>query len=61
MLPKITAYVKRFGGKTKWIYFLIKNDDLYPKNNNIWDKFSVDTKKEFFFLLKYLFRFFYFF
>ena len=47
MLPKTTDYVKRFGGKTKWFYFLIKNDDLYPKNNTIWDKFSVDAKKEF--------------
>ena len=47
MLPKTSDYVKRFGGKTKWFYFLIKNDDLYPKNNTIWDKFSVDAKKEF--------------
>ena len=43
MLPKTTDYVKRFGGKTKWFYFLIKNDDLYPKNNTIWD----NAKKEF--------------
>ena len=26
MLPKRSAYVKRYDGKTKWMYFLIEND-----------------------------------
>ena len=28
MLPKTRAYVKSYDGQTKWIYFLIKVDDL---------------------------------
>ena len=29
------------------MYFLIKNDDLLAKYNNIWDKTSTYVKKEF--------------
>ena len=32
---------------TKWMYFLIEDDDLLEKYNAIWDKFSADIKKEF--------------
>ena len=28
MLPKTSAYVKRYNGKTKWMHFLIEDDDL---------------------------------
>ena len=28
MLPKTSAYVKRYDGQTKLMYFLIKDDDL---------------------------------
>ena len=28
MLPKTSAFVKSYDGQTKWIYFLIKDDDL---------------------------------
>ena len=28
MLPKTTAYVKSYDGHTKWMYFLIEDDDL---------------------------------
>ena len=28
MLPKISAYVKSHDGQTKWMYFLIEEDDL---------------------------------
>ena len=27
MLPKTSAYIKRCHGQTKWMYFLIENDD----------------------------------
>ena len=37
MLPKTSTYVKSYDGQTKWLYFLIKDDD----------KVSVDIKKEF--------------
>ena len=41
MLPKTSAYVKSFDRQTKWMYFLIEDD------NTTWDKVSTDTKKEF--------------
>ena len=45
MLPKISIYVKSYDGQTKWMYFLIENDDLFEKYNYIWDKISADIKK----------------
>ena len=45
MLPKTSAYVKRYDGQTKWMYFLIQDDDLLEKCNTIWDKVSADIKK----------------
>ena len=47
MLPKTSAYVKRYYGQTKWMYFLIEDDDLLEKYNTIWDKVSAHIKKEF--------------
>ena len=35
MLPKTSAYVKRFDGQIKWMYFLIEDDDLLEKYNTI--------------------------
>ena len=31
MLPKTSAYVKIYDGQTKWMYFLIEDDDLLGK------------------------------
>ena len=28
MLSKTNAYVKKYDGQTKWMYFLIEDDDL---------------------------------
>ena len=47
MLPKTSAFVKRYDEQTKLIYFLIENDDLLKKYNNIWDKGSGNIEKEF--------------
>ena len=47
MLSKTSAYVKSYDEKTEWMYFLIEDDDLLEKCNNIWNKISVDIKKEF--------------
>ena len=44
MLPKTSAYVKSYDGKTKWMYFLIKDDGLLEKYNTIWDKDTADIK-----------------
>ena len=44
MLPKTSAYVKRYGRQTKWMYFLIEDDELLEKYI-IWDKVSADIKK----------------
>ena len=47
MLPKTSTYVKRYDGQTKWMYFLIEDDDLLEKYHTIWHKVSADIKKEF--------------
>ena len=31
--------------QTKWMYFLIEDDELLEKYNTIWDKVSTDIKK----------------
>ena len=36
MLSKTSTYVRSCDGQTKWIYFLIENDDLLKKHNTIW-------------------------
>ena len=47
MLPKTSGYVKCYDEQTKWMYFLIEDDDLSEKYNNVWEKVSADIKKEF--------------
>ena len=41
----ISAYVNNYDGQTKWMYFLIEDDDILGKFNTIWDKDSTDIKK----------------
>ena len=45
MLSKASVYVKNYNGQTKWMYFLIEDDDLLKKYNTIWDKVSADIKQ----------------
>ena len=40
MLPKTSAFVKRYDRQTKWMYFLIKDDDLLEKYNAIKKEFD---------------------
>ena len=47
ILPKTSAYLKIWDGKTKWMHFLIEGDDLLERCNNIWHKVSADIIKEF--------------
>ena len=42
MLPKASAYVKRYDGQTKWMYCFVEDDDLLEKYNIICDKVSTD-------------------
>ena len=42
MLPKSNSYVKCYDGQTKWMCFLIEDDDLLEKHNTHWDKVSAD-------------------
>ena len=42
MLPKTSTYVKSYDRPSKWMYFLIEDDDLLEKYNTIWDKVSTD-------------------
>ena len=45
MLPRTSTYVKSYDGQTKWMNFLIEDDDLLEKYNTIWDKVSAHIKK----------------
>ena len=47
MLPKTSAYVKSYDGQTKWMTFLIKDDELLEEHDTISDKVNADIKKEF--------------
>ena len=47
ILPKTSAYVKSCDRQTKWMYFLIADDDVLQKYNTIWDKVSANIKKGF--------------
>ena len=47
MFPKTSAHVKSYDGQTKWMYFLIEDDDLLEKYNTILDKVSAKIKNEF--------------
>ena len=47
MLLKLSVDIKRYDGQTKWMYFLIEDDDIFNKCNTIWGKVSSDIKKEF--------------
>ena len=44
MLPKTSAFVKRYDGQTKWMYFLIEDDDVLKIFSTIWDGVSADIK-----------------
>ena len=45
MLAKTSACVKSYDGQTKWMYFLIEDDEFFKKYNTIWDKVNTDIKK----------------
>ena len=44
MHSKTSAYVKSYDGQTKWMHFLIEDDELLEKYNAIWHKVSADIK-----------------
>ena len=46
-VKSLHIYVKSYDGQTKWMYFLIEDDDLLKKYNTISDKVGADTKTEF--------------
>ena len=47
MLPKTKVYVKSYVGQTKWMCFLIEDNDLLKKYDTIRDKLIADIKNEF--------------
>ena len=47
MLPKTSTHVENCDGQTKWIYFLLKDNELFEKYNTIWDKVRAVMKKQF--------------
>ena len=46
MFPKMSGYIKS-GNKTKYMSFLIKDDELLEKHNNIWDRVCNSIKRGF--------------
>ena len=42
--PKMTAYRSDFD-ETKYIYFLLEDDELLEKYNEIWEKLKIVSKK----------------
>ena len=45
MFPKTSEYVNSYDGQSKWMYFLIEDDDLLEKYDTVWDKVSADIKR----------------
>ena len=37
MLMKTATYIKSSVGETKWMYFLIEDDELLKKSDDIWN------------------------
>ena len=46
ILLKTSTHIKSCDGQTRWMYFLIEDDDLLEKYNTIWDKVSADIEKK---------------
>ena len=44
MVPKTNACLKGCDGRTKWMYFLIEDDELLEKYDTIRDKVSAEKK-----------------
>ena len=45
MLSKTSAYVKSYDGETEWMTFLIRDDNLMKKHDDIWNKVTNSIKK----------------
>ena len=41
------AYLKGYDGETKWVYFLIEDDDLLKKYYDNWNKVSNNINEDF--------------
>ena len=46
MLPKSTACIKSYDGKTNWMYFFKEDDELLETYNEIWNKVNNSIKEE---------------
>ena len=47
MFPKTSTYVRSFDEQTKWMHFLIEDDDLVEDYNTNQEKVSADINKKF--------------
>ena len=45
MLPETSTYVKSYDGETRWMYFLMEDNDLWEKYKTIWEKSGLIVKK----------------
>ena len=43
----IISLISKNDRQTKWMYFLIEDEELLKKYDTIWNKVSTDIKKEF--------------
>ena len=46
MLPKTSAYVESYDGRTKWMHFFFEDNDSLKKYNTVSNKVSADIEKE---------------
>ena len=46
ILLKTSTYVKSYDGETKWIYFLIEDDELLKNYHNVWNKIRNSIEKK---------------
>ena len=46
MFPKTSTYVRSFDEQTKWMHFLIEDDDLLEEYNTNWDKVRADINNK---------------
>ena len=43
----MSAYIKSYGSRTKWMYSLIEDDELLETHDDTWNKVSNSIKIEF--------------
>ena len=45
ILPQMSGYIRYFKNDDQNMYFMVKNDDVLDKYDEIWDKIKMDLNK----------------